>query len=168
MKTIAILITIGMTLSSFTHKPTLQADDATSSEKLAVQIIDALKTNSSEQYAALFPSLPEFHQLMEKNAVVYGKFLREAQLEFSAQYQDNLLPEVNRSFEAIIAEGKSKGIDWSTIEFVRVENEVAKGFLPTIPVTLKFRSNGTEYTLQVERVLIIGDQYKISQYIKFV
>jgi hypothetical protein len=168
MKTIALLTSMIMTMTSFTSSPVLPKDAITSSEKLAEYVVAAFRANSPGQYAQLFPSLTEFHHLMERNGVVYGRFLDEAKKEFSMEYQQELLPELKDSFEKIIEEGRSRGIDWSSITLKKVEPEITKGFLPTIPVTFSFTSNGKEYRLQIERVIMIGNEYRITQYIRFV
>jgi hypothetical protein len=168
MKITIILITLTMTISSFTIAPRLDKEEINSSEKLASHVVSALQNNSVSDYVQLFPSLPEFHSLMDKNASVYGRFLPEAKADFSLQYQSELVPEVNEAFREIIEEGKAKGIDWKTIELLSVDNKTPRGFLPSVPVTLRFKSNTGEFSLQLERVLVIGNEFRITQYIRFV
>lgn len=167
MKTTLLLTAFTMIMSSFTTYPVSETRIG-SSEELAERVVAALQHNSPEEYESLFPSLTEFHQLMEKNGIVYGRFLPEAKEEFSKEYQNELVPQVKDSFSKIIAQGNSKGIEWSEIRLEKVEPEMSKGFLPAFPVTFTFVSNGREFRLQVERVILIGEEYRITQYIKFV
>ena len=168
MKTTLIVILIHMTMSSFVSAPALKNDRITSSEMLASRVVAALQKNSADEFRELFPSLSEFHEMMEDNGVVYGRFLEEARTEFANEYSTRLVPEVEASFRRVIAEGKSKGIDWSSIVLTHVEPEITRGFLPTIPVTFTFTSKGHEFQLQIERVIVINEEYRITQYLKFV
>ena len=154
-------------MSSFASSP-VSENKIGSSEELAERVVAALQKNSAEEYGKLFPSLDEFHQLMERNGVVYGRFLPEAKEEFSNEYRNELVPQVEKSFRTIVAEGTARGIDWSDIRLEEVEPEISKGLLPAFPVTFTFVSKSREFRLQVERVILIGGEYRITQFVKFV
>ena len=89
-----------------------------SSEQMAERVVTALQQSSSKEYAALFPSLSDFKEIMKESSEIYGSNLNEAQREFSNNYESKLIPAVKNSFEELIKEGKEKGIDWSSVRYV--------------------------------------------------
>ena len=167
-KSIIILSALTMTLSSFkTLSPSeniAKADIA--GERLASQVVTAFQHRSLQEYTTLFPSIEYFHGIMEKNSALYGSNLEEAKEEFEQQYTTEVLPAMNQSFKAIIAQGIKAGIDWASIKLISVEfdNENAV----TTPATIKFSSKGKEYSLHFEKTLSINGEWKVSQYVSLI
>ena len=89
--------------------------------------------------------------------------------EFAGRYESKLLPEVKHSFDALVNEGKARGIDWSTIRYVGIELKVQPQhrFSP-VPVTIVISSQGIEHRIRMERALVINGQWKVSQFVKLV
>ena len=83
MKTSIILILVAVLTTTSLPYPLAAQNPC---EQMAQQVIVAFRTNSPEAYVALFPSLAEFHDLMDANANVYGETLEAAKEEFSARY----------------------------------------------------------------------------------
>lgn len=162
MKTASALLTIvAMTMSSFT------VTYSETSEKMAQHVVSAFQHNSAQEFASLFPSLQEFHQLMDETPWLYGDFLLEAKKEFASEYESELLPEVRDAFQHILIEGKKKGIDWSSIEYVRTEvGNISES--KSAPVTVVFLSNGKEHRIRIENAMTIHDQWKVSQYLHLI
>ncbi|HEY3404846.1 MAG TPA: hypothetical protein VGK59_15760 [Ohtaekwangia sp.] len=159
MKTASALLTIvTMTMSSFTVKY------SETSEKMAQDVVSAFQHNSPQEFVTLFPTLQEFHQLMDETSALYGDFLPEAKKEFASEYENELLPEVREAFQHILIEGKKKGIDWSAIEYIRTE--VGKiSSAKSASVTVFFQANGKEHSLRIENAMTIHEQWKVSQYL---
>jgi hypothetical protein len=164
MKTLTVLTALVITMSSFTMNPAIVNRRAKpdAAHELGLQVITALRQSSG--LTPLFPSLSDFHSVMDKNATVYGQHLSQAKSEFAKQYEQALLPQLNRSVHDIIAEGKKAGIDWTTIQLVRVEKgEISQDQFSTVPVTIFFSAQGKEHRLQIGKVLVFNGELKISQ-----
>lgn len=172
MKTIICLtiLFLAMTSCDVDPSPTSQpAASASSSKEMAKQVITALQHMSSQEYIALFPTLSEFHQMMEKNSDFYGESLSAAKLEFATTYKRHLITSVKESFDRIVREGNKKGIEWSVIRFERMESsEILKQQFAQAQVAIVFTANGKTYRLYVEKALIMNAQWKVSQFIKLV
>jgi hypothetical protein len=69
MKISVMLILFAVAATAALHRPSVTQSPC---EKMAQQVIVALRQTSPEGYVALFPSLAEFHNLMDENADVYG------------------------------------------------------------------------------------------------
>jgi hypothetical protein len=168
MKTTIILLTIlSFTMTSFTINPERPVEY--SSEQMAIQVVTALQHSSTQEYVTLFPSLQEFHQMMDENSLLYGDFLPEAKEEFAVHYESDLIPLVKESFDRVLREGKKIGINWNTIQFKRTESiDVIDHGIAATPVTIVFSSNGKEYKLSMEKALVLHARWKVSQFIKLV
>lgn len=154
------LTLLSMTFSSFTTNPS-----STGMEETAKQITRAFRNASARDYLALYPSLTDFYRLMESSDA-YGDFLEDAKQEFADTYTHKLLPSVQESFETISEEGKEKGIDWSTVEFVRLSAPVlGDPRFTTVPVTIVMESKGLEFQLVIEKAIVVNGQLKVSQYL---
>lgn len=166
MKTKFILLTfLTITMTSFEIKP--KRIDA--AETLASAIVDALQNTSVQAYRALLPAVEEFHQVMEENAMTYNGHIAEAKTEFEIDYINKVFPELNRSFTSVISEGKRAGIQWSKISLVAVEaGEDRQASFSAVPMTIVLSSNGKEFRVQLEKVLILNGKWKVSQYIKLI
>lgn len=139
-----------------------------SSEQMARKVVTALKKSSPEAYAALFPTLEEFLQVMNENALVYGETLEAAKEEFAASYEKKILPALKESFAQIIQEGKEKGIDWSSIQYQRMEYSTPQGNNSTTPFTIVFSSKGKEYRLRIENAFLLHNEWKVGQNVKLI
>jgi hypothetical protein len=172
MKTIicSTILFLTMTSCNVDPSPTYQpAASASSSKEMAEQVITALQHMSSQEYIALFPTLQEFHQMMEKNSPFYGESLSAAKQEFATTYESHLIPAVKESFDRIVREGNKKGIEWSTIRFERMESsKIVKQQFAQAQVVIVFTANGKKYSLSLEKALIMNAQWKVSQFIKLV
>jgi hypothetical protein len=165
--TTLILSVLIMTLSSFTPNST---SGSKASEQTALRIVAALQHSSAMEYAALYPTLAEFHQIMTENEAFYGMFAKEARDEFALDYERYLIPKAKESFHALIKEGRNKGIDWSKVRFVRVavvEEEDADTFT-SAPFTVVVSAEGKEYKIRIEKALFINGSWRVSQFIKLV
>ena len=170
MKTIicSTILFVTMTSCNVDPSPTYQpAASAYSSKEMAEQVITALQHMSSQEYVALFPTLQEFHQMMEKNSPFYGESLSAAKQEFATTYESHLITAVKESFDQVIREGNENGIAWSTIRFERVESsEIMKQQFAEAQVAIVFTSNEKRYRLSLEKALIMNARWKVSQFIK--
>lgn len=165
LASITLILTAFKTNTMVTEKKKI----AGSSEQMAERVVAALRQSSSKEYASLFPSLSDFKEIMKKSAAIYGSNLAEAQREFSNNYESKLIPAVKHSFEAIVLEGKQKGIDWSAVRYVGIELErqPQQHFSP-VPLNIVISSHGIEHRIQIEKALVINGQWKVSQYVKFI
>ena len=163
MKTTIFIIAIALLGTATFAKPFKKGN---SSEQMARKVVTALKKSSPEAYAALFPTLEEFHQVMDENAVVYGETLQAAKDEFAASYENKIMPGLKESFTQIIREGKEKGIDWSAINYERIEYSAPQGITSAAPFTIVFSSKGTEYRLHIENAFVLHNEWKVGQKVK--
>lgn len=148
-------------LASFT-----QADEGriiSPFEGLGSSLVEALRTRSQHQFEDQFPSLSYFHQLMEENATLYGENLEEAKIDFARSYVNELMPQLRESFELIVRDGTQKGIQWESIRFKRAafvgENARRPG---SSPFEVTFESEGREFSIRFERVLMNGKRWYIG------
>ncbi len=165
MKTTIFIIAIAFLGTAALAKPSKKGN---SSEQMARKVVTALKKSSPEAYIALFPTLEEFHQVMDENAVVYGETLQAAKEEFASSYENKILPELKESFAQIIREGKEKGIDWNAISYQRIEYSTSKGNDSATPFTIVFFSKGKEYRLRIENAFILHNEWKVGQKVKLI
>lgn len=157
-----LLAVLMITMTSFEIKP--KKIDA--AETLGSAIITALQNSSVEAYRALLPSVEEFHQVMEDNSTTYRGNIAEAKVEFEIDYINKVFPELSESFASVIKEGKKAGIEWRTIKLVAVESgDNAQGSFATVPMTVVLSSQGKEFRVHIEKVLILNGKWKVSQYI---
>ncbi|HEY8513166.1 MAG TPA: hypothetical protein VIL31_14500 [Cyclobacteriaceae bacterium] len=144
------------------------ASQISSSEELAKRVITALQHESSEEYVALFPTIKEFHQLMDDNADFYGESLSDAKEEFAALYERNLTRSVQESFDRIVRQGRNSGIVWNTIRFERIDNTGQTGHFAQASLVISFTANGKQQRLILKKILILNSQWKVSQFIELV
>ncbi len=172
MKTVlyAVILFLATSSCDVEVNPTYEpASLAYSSEEMAKQVVTALQHVSSQEYVALFPTLKEFHLMMEMNSVFYGEYLSAAKQEFSNTYQPHLITAVKESFDRIIREGTEKGIAWNTISFERIESsEIMKQQFGQAQVAIVFSTNGKAYRLILKKALIVNAKWKVSQFIELV
>jgi hypothetical protein len=166
-KVTLILSVLIMTLSSFTTNST---SGSKAYKQTALRIVAALQHSSATEYSALYPKLAEFHQVMIENEDFYGMFAKEARDEFAIDYERNLIPKVKESFNALIREGRNKGIDWSKVRFVSVTvlEEELTNVLTSTPLTIVVSAEGKEHTIRIEKALFMNGSWKVSQFIKLV
>lgn len=162
MKTFTILTLFSMLSTGMQSNLSL----TNSPEKIASNVINALRTRSIEEYIAMLPTLSEFHQIMDANDKLYGGFLIEAKREFAARYEHEVIPSANEAFTAVIAEGSKRGIDWQKVEFVRVEKIDLQGHENHAQLDIVFREEGKEYTLRIENAFIWRGQWKVTQFVE--
>lgn len=162
MKTTLItLIAVFMVMTSFEIKH----DSDVAANRMALQVVSALHKSSTFHYSALYPPVEAFYELMEENTALYGSNFEEAKAVFTNDYQAKVIPALNRSFEAIVAQGKKSGIDWRAIKFERVECEATEQELNFAPVTIVFSANNKEYKLVIDKAIYFKGQWKVSQYL---
>jgi hypothetical protein len=136
------------------------------SAQLGAKVIGSLQQSSFAQYEQLFPSLAEFHQIMEENVELYGENLKAAQADFENEYNAKLIPALKESFVKLQREGKEKGIDWGTAKYVTTSYEKAKDSNTKTSITVVLTSNGKEYRITIENILIINGQWRVGQFAK--
>lgn len=159
--TLTTLVAVSMAMTSFDTK--YDADVA--ANRMALQVISALHKSSTFHYSALYPPVEAFYQLMEENTVLYGSNFEEAKAVFTNDYQTKVVPALNSSFEAVVAQGKKSGIDWRTIKFESVECDATEQELSFAPVTIVFSANNKEHKLVIDKAIYFKGQWKVSQYI---
>lgn len=165
MKT-TIIVTVALIMIAITSFK-LYRSEAESKEKIGLQVISALQHASVHEYSALFPTMADFHVLMITNAELYGKNLSEAALEFEKEYNRDLYPAFQQSFERILEEGKQEGIDWRLVQLVSVDvPEEVKGQFAAVPMTITFTAQGREYRLKIKKMLFMNGKWKVSHYIE--
>lgn len=152
-----------MSMSSFTHVSTVEPPTV---EQTARTIITAFQHNAPDEYALLFPTIAEFHELMKQNDRVYGPYSEEARYEFEVDYERYLLPKVKASFESVIADGKRKGIDWKRAQFVKVNVISQQSKAVTLgQVIVTFAVDNKEYTLHIDNAFYLNGQWKVTQFL---
>ena len=172
MKTTVITFAaLSLSLTAFVSNPMVTEKTITTatSEQMAERVVSALRESSSERYAGLFPTVSDFHAVMEESAEIYGSSLQDAQSEFERTYNANLVPAVKASFESLLERGKEKGIDWKSIRYVGIELiENTSERFGAVPVTIVFASAGKEYRIKMDRAMVLNGQWKVSQFLKLV
>jgi hypothetical protein len=159
-----IFISIIITMSSFTQVSTASR----TAEETARNIITAIQHNSPDEYASLFPTIAEFHELMKQNDKVYGPYSEEARYEFEVDYERYLLPKVKSAFQSFVAEGKQKGIDWKRAKFVKADVVSHPSGAVTIgQVSVVFTVDSKDYTLRVDNALYVNGEWKVNQFLTF-
>ena len=170
MKTIFYPLILFLATTSCGIEPSAmyqQVPLASSSEEMAKRVVDALQHISRQEYVALFPTLKEFHQMMEMNSGFYGEYLSAAKQEFANTYQSHLVAAVKDSFDRIIREGEKKGIAWNTISFDRIgSSEITEEQFGQGRVAIVFNTNGKSHRLILKKALIINAKWKVTQFIE--
>lgn len=165
MKTIVIafLTTVMVTITAFE----LYRSDTDATQEIGLKVIAALQRNSAHEFSALFPTLPDFHHVMETHAELYGTSIAEAARDFEREFDHVLHPEFKKSFENILREGRGKGIDWRTAQFVSaaVPEKIAGAFA-AVPLTIHFTADGKPHRLTVEKALVINGRWRITQHMR--
>lgn len=134
-------------------------------EQLGREVLESFRNQSASDYARLFPTLEELHQLMKQNADVYNVFLGVAMEDFEKTYYAKVIPELVENFENLVSSGSEKGVDWASVKFVSA-TETANG-QPNGEgaITIDFASKGKKYRLLIEKVIAIDNQLKVTQFI---
>lgn len=165
-----LLLSSAVLLTGFTQRTTnADADEILHTEQWAKDVIAAFQHYSSTEYEALFPTLDEFHKMIEKYSCLYGNFLNDAKEEFAKSYSRDLKPALRKSFESAIWDGIERGIEWHTVTFERVEP--GKSNLQPFdlaPLSIVFSSNGVEYKLYFDKALVLDGRVKVSQFVKLI
>lgn len=165
-KSILAVMMVSNLLTSVAANPKSE-EPKKASEKLAHQVIVALRISSSSDFINLMPTLEEFKHIMKKNESVYGTHLSEAQEDFAIAYETTILPAVKESFKALTEDGIRRGINWREITLVRVESEENQ-FFHAAPITIVIASEGKEFKILIDKALLIDGQWKVSQFVKLV
>ncbi len=165
-----ILITmITMSLLSFTPTKVENRINHKASQDLAIQVVTALQQTSSGAYADLAPSIEDFKMIMTENADAYGDHLTEAQESFAADYLKNTMPAVKKSFDALIENGKSRGIDWSKVKLLSWETfDLVEAPFISAPFVIAIESGETIFRVEIEKALYINCRWSVSQYVKLI
>lgn len=163
MKTI-ILLAIAVIGTAATPNNSIVTKSA--SEQMGQHVVASLRQASPETYHSLFPTLQEFHKIMEENAVLYGENLSDAKEEFALRYMNEIAPSVKQSFKDLLREGNQKGIDWNTITFEHVEYNAPENNLTHAPFIVMINAKGKEYKISIEKAFVLNGQWKVSSEIK--
>ncbi|MBL7852684.1 MAG: hypothetical protein JNN04_17400 [Cyclobacteriaceae bacterium] len=134
--------------------------------QLVDHLLVALQQESVEAYTELFPTLKEFHEVMENNRNFYGESLAQAQREFADEYTRTLVPALQESFSRALSEGKELGIDWSRITLVSWELTPSTASSSAFQIAMKIQYEGTTYTLVIDKALVLHDQVHVSPAIR--
>jgi len=138
------------------------------SQQMGQRIAAALQEESREAFTTLFPTLQEFHKIMDENSNLYGENLNDAKEEFALRYTNEIAPSVKQSFNDLIREGIEKGIDWSTVTYERVEYKAPKYNLDTTPFVVVIKTKGREYRINFEKAFVLHGEWKVSSEIKLI
>jgi hypothetical protein len=140
-------------------------ENARPAEVTARGLITALRQSSEERFVFMFPKLSDFHAMMDRNAKFYGLNVEAAKEDFTKTYNEELMPAVRRAYVNLLTESESRGIDWSEVivESVNIPEE-ATGFSS---IAITFSQGDKKFSLLIERSLMIGGKWKVSQYVKF-
>jgi hypothetical protein len=130
-----------------------------SAEKFASEIISSLQHTSREQFGALFPTLNEFYDLMERNREIYGDNLEAAKQDFADEYNHHIAPAMIEAYESIQHSAAVAGIDWSRVSVVRVAVEEGTD-LDKRQMTIYFSSNGEIHRLIIASAFKLNGQWK--------
>jgi len=133
------------------------------SEKFAVELISSLRYGSIDNFEALFPTVEEFLQVMERNKDFYGDNLEAAKQEFIDEYNHRIGPELVDSFRQIRTAAHQENIDWHEDSLLRI----VVGEDPySSTMTIYFSSKGETHRLLIEKVLRLNGRWKASGKIK--
>lgn len=166
MKSLLTALTaFSITLQSYALDSMSEKENSLAYHQLAIAIADALRRESAEQYTALFPSVGEFQSIMRVHTKEYGPYLKDAQDEFAIEYTQSLLPAVKESFEMLMKDGKDRNIQWSTVQVSRVE---VLSDSPERSLSIVITSGGKEFKLEVEKIISLNGQLRVSQFVKLI
>ncbi len=169
MKTTLILTMITMTFISFTPTKVENRFNHKASQDLASQVVNALQQTSSSAYADLAPSIEDFKMIMTENADAYGDHLTEAQESFAIDYLKNTMPAVKKSFDALVNNGKRRGIDWSKVKLISWETfDLVEAPFISAPFVIAIESGETIFRVEIEKALYINGRWRVSQYVKLI
>ena len=133
------------------------------SYELAEAVVAAHQHESVDDYEKLIPTSKELGQLVEDNQDFYGTHLMEAKAELQLNYTANTIPEMKRTFELVIEQGKKKGIDWSKVQLESVKFGATEN---DIHIVLNY--SGNHFQLRLEKVLRIKGEWRATQFITLV
>jgi hypothetical protein len=166
MKT--LIAALAMTLTSFTAiDRSSDNTEVTSATQLGEKIISALNHQSTAEYTGLFPTLEEFHLLMDHNASAYGPYLPDAKQDFEQEYRKVIIPTVTKSFEEILRAGTEKGIIWSEAKFESADFDLSNKTGLSVPGIISFSYKGQVHHLRVEKAILLDHNWKVGQYLHF-
>lgn len=161
MKTTSIILTVlVMTMSSFS-RPVEQTpkDLQIAAEKMAGQVVHALRKQSAFDYSVLYPTLDGFNQMFDETAAFYGHNFAVAKEEFEGRYLTQIIPTLNKSFQDLITNGQQKGIDWRTISLSQVRTESANS---DTPVELTIECSGAKHVIRFAKTILMNGELKVS------
>lgn len=164
MKTIILLIGLTASLTAFSpiHETNISPEHT---KRLASKVMNALQQESSETYRGLFPSSNDFNEIINENQALYGPYLHDAQMDFSNQYDHEIIAKLGAAFAHVIEEDKKKGIAWNgarleKVEVIDHENNDGNGIL------IKFSQGGHAYQIRLAKVIQVNGTWKVTQFIE--
>jgi hypothetical protein len=167
MKTTTVIVFLMsvIALSSF-NMVTANDTGVSSSTQLATLALKAFQHTSADEYTALLPTFNDLSSVMDQNTRLYGAHLDEAKSDFASTYLSVFVPSVRESFNATIAQGKKIGIHWESVEMKdpRIEYHSEKEFF-VATVSIDFNSAGKQYTLSIDKAIVINGKWTVSQYV---
>lgn len=161
MKTLSVLIaTFVMPLASFT---TIPAESTLEYEvnETANQIVKALQQQSVDAYVELFPSLNEFHEVMDNHKNIYGDLLEEAKADLAHEYITELIPAVHENFQQQLALGKNRNISWAKIQLK--ETTLKQATDGSLIITMHCEADGKKFAIQLTNAMRLHGKVKVSQ-----
>lgn len=166
MQSVILLLVAASCSIEPSFSPGRPIESTESPEQLARQVIAALQHTSSSDYIAMFPTVEDFHLIMDAHEDVYGKSLPEAKSEFGIRYETDLLPVV-KSFARTIREGESMGVAWNEIRFESVLfDALTDNQFGETQLTIEFSVREKRHKLVMEKVLIMNGEWKAGALMK--
>ncbi len=167
MQSAILLVVVASCSIEPSFSPSLRINNTESPEELARQVIAALRHTSSSDYVAMFPTVEDFHLIMDAHEDVYGESLAEAKKEFAICYETDLLPAVVKSFARTIREGESMGVAWNEIRFESVLfDAVTDNQFGETQLTIEFSVTEKRHKIVMEKVLIMNGEWKAGALMK--
>jgi hypothetical protein len=162
MKTIKIsiaVIALGFALAGLTRPES-------STEKFAADLLGSLGHPTIERFEELFPTLDEFHLVMERNRELFGSDFDAARQEFTDEYNHRIMPDILASYNAVKHEAAKRGISWNKVSLLRVsvdEDAVSQ----SREMTIYFSADGQVHRL-VANAFKLNGEWKINIGIKLI
>jgi hypothetical protein len=137
-----------------------------STEKFAADLLGSLNHPSIERFEKLFPTLDEFHLVMERNKELFGSDFDAARQEFADEYNHRIMPGLLDSYNAVKHEAAKRGISWNKVSLLRVSvDEDAKS--QSREMIIYFSADGQVHRL-VANAFKLNGEWKINTGIKLI
>ena len=76
---------------------------------------------------------------------------------------------MKKSFDALIEDGRERGIDWNNVSLVSWETlNLVEAPLLAAPFVIAIESKGKIFRIEITKALYINDHWCVSQYVKLI